>query len=151
MAEGTARGFTLVWAALDAANLPASRCSTASRPLTVIGDHDAPTRRTGRRAGNEAAEACARRWHEARREVRIWLSENEGAAFNNYAGSVMRADTVLATALDRIPVYRPNGTDPAPAADLDVIAPIDWLALADALPPRREFIVENWLTPGHVP
>jgi hypothetical protein len=43
---------------------------------------------TGRRAGVEAAEACALRWTDAGAEARVWLAPDEGADLNDYVREV---------------------------------------------------------------
>jgi hypothetical protein len=73
-----------VWATIDAGNLAAFPVLPGVEALTIVADHDRPNPRTGRRAGTEAAEACARRWAEAGAEVRIWLAPDEGADLNDY-------------------------------------------------------------------
>ncbi len=80
-----AAGFTPIWAALDAANLAAFPVLDGIDCLTILADHDRPNRQTGKRAGIEAAEACAKRWLDAGREVRVWRSPVEGQDFNDFA------------------------------------------------------------------
>jgi hypothetical protein len=80
-----ARGFTPIWACIDAGNLAAFPALDGIQSLTIIADHDYPSPKTGRRAGQEAAERCAQRWHEAGREVRIWLAPTEGDDFADHA------------------------------------------------------------------
>jgi hypothetical protein len=79
-----AAGFGPAWACLDAANLAGFPMLDGIECLTVVADNDPPDRK-GRRAGQEAAEACARRWLEAGREVRVWCAPTEGADLNDFA------------------------------------------------------------------
>jgi hypothetical protein len=80
-----AHGFTPVWATVSAGNLATFPVLDGVEVLTVFADHDQPNRYTGKRAGIEAAEACAERWLDAGREVRIWHSPVEGQDFNDFA------------------------------------------------------------------
>lgn len=84
-ALAAARGFVPVWACLDAANLAAFPVLAGLDALTIVADHDRPNPRNGRRAGIEAADACARRWSEAGRDVRVWVSPVEGEDANDFA------------------------------------------------------------------
>lgn len=59
-----ARGFTPVWAALDAGNIKNFPVLTGIEALTILADNDV--------AGINAAETCADRWNFAGREVRVW-------------------------------------------------------------------------------
>jgi hypothetical protein len=77
-ALAAARVFPHVWAVVDAGNLAAFPVLDGIESLTVFADNDRPNPKTGRRAGSEAAEACARRWVEAGREVRIFVPPREG-------------------------------------------------------------------------
>lgn len=83
-ALSAARGFRPAWACLDAGNLAALPILPGVEALTIVADHDRPNPRTGRRAGMEAAEACARRWVEAGVEVRTWTALDEGADLNDF-------------------------------------------------------------------
>jgi putative DNA primase/helicase len=65
-----AHGFTPIWSTLDAGNLAAFPVLPGIEALTIIVDHDP--------AGLKATEQCARRWHEAGREVRGWCPPAEG-------------------------------------------------------------------------
>ncbi len=65
-----AQGFTPIWSTLDAGNLAAFPILPGIEALMIIADHDP--------AGLKAAEQCARRWHEAGREVRGWCSPIKG-------------------------------------------------------------------------
>ena len=62
-ALAAARLFQPVWAALAASNLAQFPVLPGVEALTIYADHD--------NIGIIAAKACARRWHEAGREVRI--------------------------------------------------------------------------------
>ena len=77
-ALAAARSFAPVWAVVDAGNLAAFPVLDGIEALTIFSDHDRPNPKTGRRAGNEAAAVCARRWAEAGREARIFLPPTEG-------------------------------------------------------------------------
>lgn len=83
-ALSAALGFRPVWAIIDAANLGSFPVLPGVECLTIIADHDRPNPRTGRRAGPEAAEACARRWAEAGAEARVWQAPDEGDDFNDF-------------------------------------------------------------------
>jgi hypothetical protein len=80
----TAHGFTPVWACIDAGNLAAFPVLPGIESLTIVADHDKPNPKTGKRAGIEAAEACAERWLSAEKEVRIWRAGTEGQDFNDW-------------------------------------------------------------------
>ncbi len=73
-----ARFVAPIWATIDAGNMAAFPVLIGVESVTIFSDHDFPNRRTGRRAGNDAAEACARRWIEAGAEARIFLPSVEG-------------------------------------------------------------------------
>jgi phage/plasmid primase-like uncharacterized protein len=73
-----ARFFPAIWATIDAGNLSNFPVLDGIEALTIFGDHDTPNPKTGKRAGNEAAGACALRWAEAGREVRIFTPPREG-------------------------------------------------------------------------
>ena len=77
-ALAAARIFTPVWAVVDAGNLSAFPVLAGVESLTVFADSDRPNPRTGRRAGNDAAAICARRWAEAGCEARIYTPPREG-------------------------------------------------------------------------
>ncbi len=87
-ALAAARFFTPIWATIDAGNLAEFPVLGGIGSLTIFADHDKPNRRTGRRAGNEAAEACARRWTEAGKEVRIFLPPQEGQDIADLAAEI---------------------------------------------------------------
>lgn len=72
-----AHAFTPVWAALDAGNLAAFPVLPGVESLTIAADHD--------QAGIKAAQACARRWKTAGREVRIVMAPAEGQDLNDLA------------------------------------------------------------------
>lgn len=78
-ALSAAVGFRPVWACLDAANLAAFPVLPGIEALTIMADHDT--------AGLKAARACAERWLEAGREVRVWKAPAEGQDFNDFVGS----------------------------------------------------------------
>jgi putative DNA primase/helicase len=73
-----ARGFTPVWACLDAANLGALPVLPGVEALTIVADHD--------EAGVRGADVCARCWREAGREVRRWMSPTAGDDLNDFVG-----------------------------------------------------------------
>jgi hypothetical protein len=77
-ALAAARVFFNIWATIDAGNLAAFPVLDGIECLTIFSDHDRPNPKTGKRAGNEAAHACARRWADAGREVRVFLPPREG-------------------------------------------------------------------------
>ena len=84
-ALAAARGFgPATWACLSAGNIATFPVLDGIECLTIVADNDAPDAR-GRRAGQDAAEECARRWHAAGREVRIWTAPTEGADFADLA------------------------------------------------------------------
>jgi hypothetical protein len=72
-----AHAFTPVWACIDASNLRAFPVLPGIEALTIGADNDP--------AGREAAEACALRWHDAGREVRIVMAPDVGADLNDVA------------------------------------------------------------------
>jgi putative DNA primase/helicase len=72
-----AHAFKPAWAAIDAGNLGAFPVLAGVESLTIAADHD-PT-------GMNAAEACASRWTEAGREVRLVLPDLPGADLNDIA------------------------------------------------------------------
>lgn len=65
------------WALLDAGNLAAFPVLNGIESLTILADND----ENGR--GQEAAESCARRWHEAGREVRVAVPALAGSDWND--------------------------------------------------------------------
>lgn len=77
-ALAAARGFRPIWATIDAGNLTEFPVLDGIEGLMVFGDSDRPNPKTGRRAGSEAAAACARRWRAAGVEVRVFLPRVEG-------------------------------------------------------------------------
>jgi hypothetical protein len=77
-ALAAARFFPAIWATIDAGNLAALPVLDGIECLTIFADHDRPNPKTGKRAGTTAAEACARRWADAGREVRVFLPPREG-------------------------------------------------------------------------
>jgi putative DNA primase/helicase len=71
------------WAAIGAGNLAAGlRLPPEVRSIIIAADNDTPTR-GGRRPGQEAAEAAARRWRAEGRRVRIARPNCEGRDFND--------------------------------------------------------------------
>lgn len=71
------------WAALSAGNLAAGLILPDHvRNIIIAADHDQPTR-AGRRPGQEAADAAARRWRAEGRTVAIALPDRAGADFND--------------------------------------------------------------------
>lgn len=63
--------FQPVWAAIDAGNMAQLPVLPGIEALTIFADHD--------RAGLKAAKECARRWHDAGREVHIRAPRAAGA------------------------------------------------------------------------
>jgi hypothetical protein len=63
--------FTPVWAAVDAGNMAQLPVLPGIEALTIYADHD--------EAGLKAAKECARRWHDAGREVHIRAPRAAGA------------------------------------------------------------------------
>jgi hypothetical protein len=78
-------GFGLAWSCIDAGNLGALPVLPGIEALTIVADHDPPNPRTGKRAGEEAACECARRWVAAGCEVRVWRAPEPGNDFNDFA------------------------------------------------------------------
>ena len=72
-----AHAFTPVWACLDAGNMYHFPVLPGVESLTIAADND--------EAGIRAAEACARRWKAAGREVRVVMGENEKEDLNDLA------------------------------------------------------------------
>ena len=70
-----ARGFTPVWATIDAGNLSAFPILPGVECLTVCVDYDP--------AGLRAWASVSQRWTEAGREVRHWISEHPGDDLND--------------------------------------------------------------------
>jgi len=87
-ALSAAKGFRPTWATIDAGNLATLPVLPGVETLTIIADNDPPNPVTGRRAGVEAAEACALRWTDAGAEARVWLAPDEGADLNDYVREV---------------------------------------------------------------
>jgi hypothetical protein len=89
LAEGIETSLSAVmaglptWACLDAGNLAEFPVLAGIEALTVVADYD--------QAGLDAAEAVARRWTEAGREVRILLPHEIGADLNDTAREVANA------------------------------------------------------------
>ena len=79
-----ALGFTPVWACLDACNLAAFPVLPGVECLTIVADNDPPNPKTGRRAGIEAAWACAASWTKADAQVRVWVAPDEGQDLNDF-------------------------------------------------------------------
>ena len=84
-ALSAAKGFRPVWVTLDAGNLAALPVLPGVEALTIVADNDPPNPATGRRAGVEAAWACAASWTKAGAEVRVWLAPDEGEDLNDFA------------------------------------------------------------------
>jgi hypothetical protein len=72
-----AHAFQPVWACIDAGNLAALPVLAGVEAVTIAADHDP--------AGISAAEACATRWTEAEREVRIVLPAQHKTDLNDMA------------------------------------------------------------------
>lgn len=88
-ALAAARIFTPMWATIDAGNMAAFPVLPCVEALTIFADHDRPNPKTGRRAGNDAAKACGRRWAEAGREARIYLPPREGTDMADLAAEAV--------------------------------------------------------------
>jgi hypothetical protein len=84
-ALSAALGFGLAWSCIDAGNLEVLPVLPGIEALSIIADHDHPNPKTGKRAGEEAAQACARRWFAAGCEVRVWRAPEPGTDFNDFA------------------------------------------------------------------
>jgi hypothetical protein len=65
-----AHAFTPIWATVDAGNLARFPVLAGIDALTIYADHD--------ERGIEAADACAERWREAGRHVRVRVPKNAG-------------------------------------------------------------------------
>jgi putative DNA primase/helicase len=72
-------GFGLAWSTIDAGNLGDLPVLGGIEALTIVADSD-----EGRR-GFVAADACARRWLEAGKEVRVEPARTVGTDFNDFA------------------------------------------------------------------
>jgi hypothetical protein len=89
LTEGIETGLSAImadlptWACLDSGNLADFPVLPGVEALTVVADYD--------QAGIDAAEAVARRWTDAGREVRILLPHEIGADFNDTAREVAHA------------------------------------------------------------
>jgi len=90
--EGIETGLSLlsigcgsIWAAGTAGTIKSFPVLGGIEFLSVYADHDAPSERTGKRAGLDAAEACARRWVDAGREARIIYPSAERTDWNDVA------------------------------------------------------------------
>jgi len=70
-ALAAAHAFTPVWCCVDAGNLAVFPVLPGIEALTILADHDEP--------GLRAAAACAQRWADAGREVRIATPDEDGA------------------------------------------------------------------------
>jgi putative DNA primase/helicase len=75
-----AHAFRPVWSCIDAGNLAAFPVLPGIECLTIAADNDP--------AGIRAANACAERWHQAGREVRLVMPPAEGADLNDLAREV---------------------------------------------------------------
>jgi hypothetical protein len=69
-ALAAAHAFAPVWAAIDAGNLATFPVLQGIEALTIIADND--------EAGRDAAQACAQRWREAGRAVRVLMPRTPG-------------------------------------------------------------------------
>jgi putative DNA primase/helicase len=78
-ALSAALGFGLAWSTIDAGNLAGLPVLGGVEALTVVADNDANGR------GFAAADACARRWLAAGREVRVRPARSVGTDFNDFA------------------------------------------------------------------
>lgn len=67
---GMQLGFRPAWALGSASAIKAFPVLSGIEALTILVDHDAPDH-NGRRAGQEAARTCAKRWAAAGRQVRL--------------------------------------------------------------------------------
>lgn len=72
-----AHAFTPVWACIDAGNLATFPVLDGIECLTIAADHDD--------AGIKAANACAKRWTDAGREVRIAMAPTPRMDINDFA------------------------------------------------------------------
>lgn len=84
-ALAAARGFgPATWACLCAGNIATLPVLEGIEVLTIVADNDRADAR-GRRAGQDAAKECARRWLAAGREVRVWTAPQAGQDFADIA------------------------------------------------------------------
>lgn len=81
-ALAVARVFTPVWSVLDAGNLGAFPVLHGEAALSVFADRDASG------TGQRAAAACAERWRDAGREVRVLAALHTGADMADIAAGV---------------------------------------------------------------
>jgi len=72
-------GWSPVWATVDAGNMAAFPLLAGIESLTLFADNDVSG------TGRKAAEHCAERWREARREVAIVMPEVLGSDWNDVA------------------------------------------------------------------
>lgn len=86
-----ASGWCPVWCAIDSGNLGSLPVLNGIEALTVFADHDFPNPKTGKRAGIEAAQKCARRWSDAGREARVIVPPVEGDDCNDWLRSTDHA------------------------------------------------------------
>jgi putative DNA primase/helicase len=78
-ALSAALGFGLAWSTIDADNLENLPVLDGIEALTIVADND----ENGR--GFKAADACARRWIAAGKEVRVEPASMAGTDFNDFA------------------------------------------------------------------
>lgn len=78
-ALNVARGFVPVWSTVNASNMAKFPVLSGIEALTIIADAE--------NAGLKAAAACADRWDEAGREVRVWRAAEDGQDPNDVWGS----------------------------------------------------------------
>jgi hypothetical protein len=71
-----AHAFQPVWSLIDAGNLSQFAVLNGIESLLIVADND---------AGLRASYQCAKRWHNAKREVRIASSPNQGEDLNDFA------------------------------------------------------------------
>ena len=82
-----ARGFGSAWATIDAHNLAKFPVLAGIDALTIVADHDKKNPKTGRRAGNDAAQACTNRWVKNGIEVLHWQAAEEDKTSTIWATS----------------------------------------------------------------
>jgi len=78
-------GFRPCWALGNAGAIRNFEVLPGIDALTIIADADEPDQR-GRRAGQEAAWACVKRWRAADRDVQVVLPKTARAGIADYFG-----------------------------------------------------------------
>lgn len=76
-----AMGLKPMWACLSAGGIAAFPVLSGIEALTIFADNDSSS------AGERSAQACAARWRAAGRECRIFMADEVGVDFADFAGS----------------------------------------------------------------